>query len=283
MTPLTLQDVLAHQSDVPWPELYQVEQDLLLSLAMRAIFEDRFLAGQIALRGGTVLHKVHLAPPVRFSEDLDLVAVGDRPESHITKALMRVLRPVLGREKSSTWAALRLAVRNAARPSRILRCIYKVPSVAAPGRTLTIEVEANVSERIPRYPLQQLPFDVGFRGQQLRSTVVSYNINEMLGTKMRAMFQRRKGRDLFDLYWALTAPSTLPVSIDDVVDAFQHYMLEEGTRVARAEFVAHLHSCLADRSGFCTDMLPLLRRDVSYEPVQAGLYVQKHVLARLPE
>ena len=283
MTPLTLQDVLAHQSDVPWPELYQVEQDLLLSLAMRAIFEDRFLAGQIALRGGTVLHKVHLAPPARFSEDLDLVAVGDRPESHITKALMRVLRPVLGREKSSTWAALRLAVRNAARPSRILRCIYKVPSVAAPGRTLTIEVEANVSERIPRYPLQQLPFDVGFRGQQLRSTVVSYNINEMLGTKMRAMFQRRKGRDLFDLYWALTSPSMLPVSIDDIVDAFQHYMLEEGTRVARAEFVAHLHSCLADRSGFCTDMLPLLRRDVSYEPVQAGLYVQKHVLARLPE
>lgn len=282
-TPLTLQDVLAHQSDVPWPELYQVEQDLLLSLAIRTIFEDRFLAGQIALRGGTVLHKVHLAPPARFSEDLDLVAVGDRPESHITKALMRVLRPLLGREKSSTWAALRLAVRNASRPSRILRCIYKVPSVAVPGRTLTIEVEANVSERIPRYPLQQLPFDVGFRGQRLRSTVISYNINEMLGTKMRAMFQRRMGRDLFDLYWALTSPSTLPVSIDDVVDAFQHYMREEGTQVARAEFVAHLHSCLADRSGFCSDMLPLLRRDVSYEPVQAGLFVQKHVLARLPE
>jgi hypothetical protein len=32
MTPLTLQDVLAHQASVPWPELYQVEQDLLLSL-----------------------------------------------------------------------------------------------------------------------------------------------------------------------------------------------------------------------------------------------------------
>ncbi|HWM69293.1 MAG TPA: hypothetical protein VNO35_22075 [Steroidobacteraceae bacterium] len=30
MTPLTLQDVLAHQASVPWPELYQVEQDLLL-------------------------------------------------------------------------------------------------------------------------------------------------------------------------------------------------------------------------------------------------------------
>jgi hypothetical protein len=55
MTPLTVQDVLAHQTHVPWPELHQVEQDLLLSLAMRAIFEDKFLAEQVAMRGGTVL------------------------------------------------------------------------------------------------------------------------------------------------------------------------------------------------------------------------------------
>jgi len=99
----------------------------------------------------------------------------------------------------------------------------------------------------------------------------------------RFTWRRRHAFPKTSTWWALTSPSTLPVSIDDVVDAFQHYMREEGTQVARAEFVAHLHSCLADRSGFCSDMLPLLRRDVSYEPVQAGLFVQKHVLARLPE
>lgn len=42
MIRLTRQDVLAHQHLVPWPELYPVEQDLLLSLAMRAIFRDDF-------------------------------------------------------------------------------------------------------------------------------------------------------------------------------------------------------------------------------------------------
>ena len=136
---------------VPWSEPYQVEQDLLLCLAMRAIFEDLFLSGQVAMRGGTVLHKVHLAPAARYSEDIDLVAVGDRPEGHIRKALLRVLRPVLGRERSSVWDSVQLAVRNAAKPSRILRCIYKLPSVAEPGRELTIEVEANVTERTPHY------------------------------------------------------------------------------------------------------------------------------------
>jgi hypothetical protein len=33
---LTRQDVLAHQREVPWAELYQVEQDLLLCLAIEA-------------------------------------------------------------------------------------------------------------------------------------------------------------------------------------------------------------------------------------------------------
>jgi predicted nucleotidyltransferase component of viral defense system len=283
MTPLTLQDVLAHQASVPWPELYQVEQDLLLSLSMRAIFDDPFLSAQVAMRGGTVLHKIHLAPAARYSEDIDLVVVGERPEGHIRKALMRVLRPVLGREKSSAWATLRLAVRNAAKPSRILRCIYRVPSVSVPGRELTVEVETNVSERLPKYPLQRLPLALNIRGQSLESTIVSYNINEMLGTKMRALFQRRKGRDLFDLYRALTTESALPVKVDDVVSAFQHYMREEGTKVPRAEFVAHLRSCTEDRAGFCTDMAPLLRKDLDYDPRKAGSYVEEQVLSRLPE
>ncbi len=248
MTPLTLQDVLAHQVSVPWPELYQVEQDLLLSLSMHAIFEDAFLSTQVAMRGGTVLHKVHLAPAARYSEDIDLVAVGERPEGHIGKALLRVLRPVLGKEKSTAWATLRLAVCNAARPSRILRCVYKVPSVTAPERELTVEVETNVSERVPKYELQRLPFELEFRRRRLTSTIISYNINEMLGTKMRALFQRKKGRDLFDLYWALTSQSMLPVSLGDIVTAFQHYMREEDTRVPRAEFVAHLYSCCGRQS-----------------------------------
>jgi predicted nucleotidyltransferase component of viral defense system len=280
---LTQKDVLAHEATVPWPEPYQVEQDLLLCLAMRAIFEDRFLSGQVAMRGGTVLHKVHLAPAARYSEDIDLVAVGDRPEGDIRKALLRVLRPLLGREKSSVWDSVQLAVRNAAKPSRILRCIYKLPSVAEPGRELTIEVEANVTERIPHFPVQRLPFTVEFRGAKLGVELVSYNINEMLATKMRALFQRRKGRDLFDLYWALSTQSALPVSVAEVLQAFGHYMQAEGEPVARAKFIAHLRECLADRVGFCTDLVSFLRRDLTYDPDVAGTFIERNLLASLPE
>src|ERR1700733_8625100 len=106
MTTLTRRDVLAHQTAVPWPSQRQVEKDLLLCQTMVALFNDAFLQSQIAMRGGTLLHKVHLAPASRYSEDIDLVVVGDRPEGHIRKALMRVLRPVLGKEKSSAWATV---------------------------------------------------------------------------------------------------------------------------------------------------------------------------------
>jgi len=282
VTALTLQDVLAHQHAVPWPELYQVEQDLLLSLAMRAVFTDPFLSEQVAMRGGTVLHKVHLTPPARYSEDIDLVAVGDRPEEHIKKALMRVLRPVLGKERSSAWATLRLAVRNAARPSRILRCIYKIASVSEPGRVLTIEVEVNVTERMPTFELQRLPFAFSFRDQSLAYTIVSYDLHEMLGTKMRAMLQRKKGRDLFDIYWALRQASGAPASPEKVLEAFTHYMSKEGSRVNRTEFVEHLDECLADAAGYCTDMRPLLRKDLHYDPHLAAGLVKEALLFRLP-
>jgi predicted nucleotidyltransferase component of viral defense system len=102
--PITRRDVIAHQSVVPWPSQIQVEQDLLLCRAMVALFDDAFLQSQIAMRGGTLLHKVHLAPPSRYSEDIDLVVVGDRPEGHIRKALNRVLSGVLGTPKQSVWA-----------------------------------------------------------------------------------------------------------------------------------------------------------------------------------
>ncbi|MGP8235629.1 MAG: hypothetical protein ACLQVW_09480, partial [Limisphaerales bacterium] len=66
MTPLLERDILAHQHNVPWGQFRQVEQDLQLCRAIHAIFSDKFLSSQVAMRGGTLLHKVHLAPPARY-------------------------------------------------------------------------------------------------------------------------------------------------------------------------------------------------------------------------
>lgn len=281
MDPLTQQDVLAHQSKVPWPSLRQVEQDLLLCRAMAAIFDDTFLGEQVAMRGGTLLHKVYLAPPSRFSEDIDLVVIGDHPEEHIRKALRRVLVDVLGSPKTSIWDTVRLAVRNTVRPSRILRMTYAVPPIATQGPALQIEVEANVTERAPQRPIIRLPFEFPFRRDAIRMTINGYDIHEMLGTKMRALFQRRRGRDLFDLYWALEH-ATPPVHPVTVIDSFLFYLRQEGAQAGRRDFIALLESHLSDR-GFRSDTDHLLSLGVTYDADQAGDRVRTTLLDLLPE
>ena len=46
----------------PWKEFAQVEQDLIISRALVAIFADDFLRENLAFRGGTALHKLYLNP-----------------------------------------------------------------------------------------------------------------------------------------------------------------------------------------------------------------------------
>ena len=278
---LTQQDVLAHQAEVPWPSLRQVEQDLVLCRAMAAIFNDRFLGEQVAMRGGTLLHKVYLAPPSRFSEDIGLVVFGDRPEDHIRKALRRVLTEVLGSPKTSVWNTINRAVRNEVRPSRILRMTYAVPPVIEQGPALQIVVEVNVTERTSHSSIAKLPFEFPFRRNSISMSINGYEIHEMLGTKMRVLFQRRRGRDLFDLFWALER-GTPPVDPEAVVDSFLYYLRQEGAQPVREEFITILNSHLSDR-GFRTDTDHLLRAGVQYDPYHAGECVETKLLNLLPE
>ena len=72
-----------------------------------------------------MLHKAHLSPAARYSEDIDLVLIKamdtDVPDQH----LRRVLTPVLGQPADSLIADAWLALRNVLRPSKILRTTYK--------------------------------------------------------------------------------------------------------------------------------------------------------------
>ncbi|MBI5488028.1 MAG: nucleotidyl transferase AbiEii/AbiGii toxin family protein [Deltaproteobacteria bacterium] len=66
-------NVTAWRARAPWPADEQVEQDLVLSRALVAMFRHPGVAGGLAFRGGTALHKLYLAPAARYSEDIDLV------------------------------------------------------------------------------------------------------------------------------------------------------------------------------------------------------------------
>jgi hypothetical protein len=112
---------------------------------MIAIFEDAFLKEHTAMRDGTALHKIHLAPPARYSEDIDLVPITDLDEKHLAAGLKRALRPVLGERAGTTaqppglikgsttrWRSMpRIALSNAI----VLCCIPASRQVVIPEAT----------------------------------------------------------------------------------------------------------------------------------------------------
>jgi predicted nucleotidyltransferase component of viral defense system len=281
-------EIAAWRAHAAWRTDAQVEQDLLLSRAMAAIFADDFLASQVAMRGGTVLHKVHLAPAARYSEDIDLVLVGGRPVSHVRKALARVLRPVLGEPALNVLDTFQLAVRNAVQPSQVARMVYRYRPTVAPPAEMKIKVEVNYSECDPCYAVVDLPYHPPLPELEAPVTLRSYELDEMLGTKLRALLQRTQGRDLFDIHRACVrsdehaaAGGPALVDPDRVVASFRLYMQMEGSRVFRADFERALAQKLASRL-FRGDMTRVLPPGVEFDVDAAADSLRSLFLARLP-
>lgn len=72
----------------PWTGSAGVEQDLIISRTIVSIFSDPFLTENLAFRGGTALHKLHLPFQVRYSEDIDLVQIKPGPMREIMDHLI---------------------------------------------------------------------------------------------------------------------------------------------------------------------------------------------------
>lgn len=252
----------AWQSHAPWPKRSQLEQDLRLARGVAAIFSDPVLNEHLAMRGGTVLHKAHLAPAARYSEDIDLVLVKPMETDVLDQHLRRVLKPILGNPTDSLIADAWLALRNVMKPSKILRTAYKFVPLGL-SREETIKVEVNLNEHASLYPLVEV--EIGLLnddGDLTTALVRSYDINEMLGTKMRALMQRQQGRDLFDLShaWHMSQQGATKYVVDGVraMTAFEWYLEQEETRIGFAEANAALDERLRNRR-FCDDMNTLLR------------------------
>ena len=83
--------IVAWRESAPCPPDAQVEQDLVLSRALVEIYNHPLLAEELAFRGGTALHKLFLAKPSRYSEDIDLVQVSAGPIGPVMSALRETL------------------------------------------------------------------------------------------------------------------------------------------------------------------------------------------------
>jgi len=108
--------------------------------------------------------------------------------------------------------------------------------------------------------------------------VVTYELEEILGTKLRALYQRSKGRDLFDLFWALT---NTDVNTEKVLQAYYSYMNFSVNRIpTRKQFMANVANKINDPE-FIGDILGLLRPGIIYDNMEAFELIRKEILENL--
>jgi len=247
---------------VPWAQDAQVEQDLIMCRALVEIFNHPGLAKNLAFRGGTALFKLHLSH-ARYSEDIDLVQVHPGPIGPVMDALQESLNNWLGKPK-----------RNQSEGR--ITFIYRMQSER--GAPLRLKVEINSREHFSVFGLEEHVFRVASRWFSGSASILTYHIDELLGTKVRALYQRKKGRDLFDLRRAFDVTDAKP---DRVIDCFLRYMEHEGRKVSRAEFEENLISKLNDPR-FLDDIAPLLAPGCFCDPKEAADFVLNRLASLIP-
>ena len=249
----------------PWVQDFQVEQDLVISRALVEIFSHAHLRDALAFRGGTAIYKLHLKPPARYSEDIDLVETKGEAAAPTMEALREVLDPWLGKPQ---WKQSEGRV----------TFVYRFESEGIPAVRLRVKVEINTREHFAVYGLRRVPFSVASRWFEGSCEIHSYELDELLATKLRALYQRKQGRDIFDLAHALDYPHVNP---ERIVAAFSEYMSRDGHRVTRAQFEKNIAGKLSDPE-FAADIGPLLAAGFDWNIKTAAPIVLSRLIERLP-
>ena len=131
--------------------------------------------------------------------------------------------------------------------------VYRFQSEDAPPLKMRLKVEINSREHFSELGHVRVPLRVDNRWFTGEANVTSYELNELMATKLRALYQRKQGRDLFDLWFALEQDA---IDTETLLRCFTRYMTEGGHSVTRAQFEANLHGKASDHD-FRDDIVPL--------------------------
>ena len=98
-----------------------------------------------------------------------------------------------------------------------------------------------------------------------------------MATKLRALYQRRKGRDLFDL-WYVTEQKL--INLNRVFDIFSKYCNYNDVKISREEFIKNLEQ-KKDNRDFQADMNILLPSKLNWNFQDAYQFILDEVITKL--
>lgn len=248
----------------PWPDSRQIEQDLIISRALCDLFNAPALKGKIAFRGGTAINKLLFKQPLRYSEDIDLVQTHAEPIGATVDAIRETL----------SW----LGKCSRVQAGHSMHLIYKFTPEADPQATLKLKVEINTREHEHLIGIRAYPFEVDNDWYQGAAEIASFEPEELFGTKLRALLQRRKNRDLFDLHHGL---DQLEMDRNKLIECFNHYLALEGNPITRANAEQRMLEKLS--RNLTEDIAPLLPAGIRFnddDAVQAFEHIWTELITR---
>jgi predicted nucleotidyltransferase component of viral defense system len=257
--------IQAWRKHAPWPNTAQVEQDLIICRALCDLFNAPALAERIAFRGGTAIHKLLFKQPLRYSEDIDLMQTQAEPIGPTVDAIRDAL----------AW----LGKCNREQAGHSMHLVFRFAPESAPQATLKLKVEINTREHDVVLGYRRYPFAVASDWYSAQAELVSFEPEELFGTKLRALLQRRKNRDLFDLHHGLLQ---LDMDANKVVECLDHYLALEGLPISRAEAEERMLKKLT--RSLTEDIEPLLPVGVRFDEavaIEAFNGVWRQLVARM--
>ena len=229
------------------------------------LFNHPDLQGKLAFRGGTAINKLLFRGPLRYSEDIDLVQTQPEPIGGIIDGVRDALY----------W----LGKCNRDQAPHTTHLIFKLAPEAG-GGSLKLKIEINTREHQNLHGLKTYPFEVASDWHQAKANIVSFEPEELFGTKLRALLQRHKNRDLFDLNEGLLQ---LGLDCDKLIACFQYYLAQEGHPISRANAEERMLKKL--NQSLTEDIAPLLPAGVNFNDdaaITAFGRVWGELIARIP-
>lgn len=259
---IPLAQITNWRARAPWASDDDVEQDLLISRAIVDVFNAPFLRDRLAFRGGTALHKLILAPATRYSEDIDFVLLQREAIGPVFDAFREVLAWI--NPKANTDIGMFAAM------------YFRFQTNAGNARRLKAEIATRESFSAPRVIETAYAVDSPFfKGS---TSVRTYTLEELLATKFRALYQRKKGRDLYDLWWAAQKK---PVDFNRVYTLFLEYWKNDGRQpLMRRDVAANMKE--KRQEGVFADVAPLLTPNAMYDDAAAYAWFEREILPLFP-
>jgi predicted nucleotidyltransferase component of viral defense system len=257
-------EIKAWSNFAPWITDEQIEQDLIICRSLIEIFSNEFLSKNLVFRGGTALHKLYLQPQPRYSEDIDLVQKNSGPIKDIIAQLQKSM--------------LFLGQPNVKQKTNNNTLVYRFNSENVTPVSLRVKIEINCREHFSVLGYNTKEFNVNTGWFKGKCNIQTYQLEEMIGTKIRALYQRKKGRDLYDLYKALTMSN---LNIEEVITCYKEYInFVVDNPPTRKQYLQNMELKMKDME-FLDDTVSLLRVDEKYDYYEAYELIKKIFLEKI--